>query len=851
MHFRKSFRKTTGYFRPLFCLILSGVLALSGVIPALAAKDSNSFLVSVTYGFENKVEYGCYVPVNITVENNGDNFEGRVQLIIPQPFSEYESKSFMYEKDLSLAAGTSKTVSLTIPASSTLKAMTVRIVNGKEKVLYKKDFSVLGLTGINSINIGVLSDDFSALSYLSGRSLYFSSDNKSIDTRICELSSESFPDDSKALDMMDFILITNYSTDKLSTEQLNALGQWVNNGGTLILGTGSTAGKVLSGLKSIPAFSALSNETAGIDYITIDTDYGLSSADSDMIKASALGGSGYYNSYNLDVYNSLPKFTQNEFENRLLATLTEFENWYNYPIYSYQFDDIIRKFCEDNSDFLIDKLAPQFLGFTPDPTAWQSYAFNEMYDRIMDFYPSIVESMQVEAKANSGSGKSGTDFATVKAEIARFNPSVVTSMTPVIVSKNFNSINSCTLVSKLKCGSGAIAVAGIDFTQNPLTSYSDRNYFATFLFKSLISYNTLSLIINYNNQSGYYGYGYPNTTMSNLLGPSELRTIFDTLDNASAPPVLLYTLILVTYLISIFVTYSKLKKKGKSVLFWIVQAGSALAFSLIILICSFSTRIHSAQLRIAQIKDHTGNQTSVLLADSLLMPQKKQYTVDFNNALNTAYYLSDNRLYFVQSQNAPSSEYYLGMNRKSESTTYKINNKEPLFAETFYSSYIDSADTGHFTLDISSDKTKITVTNNTGADLTKAFVVAFNEFYPLNDIADGETKVLSLLPNNSLGNPGINYRIGSRFGTVYEYFVGNPNLTFRELFIGSKSSSEMKNRVALEMYMYVYSTFFSDNFRGYIGGISKNAPSTNLQNNSNVKETVYELHVQSFSQLSN
>lgn len=828
-------KRHIGFFKAGLCLVLAAITALAGILPANAAKKEDHFNISVTYGFEGKIEYGCYIPVNITIENTGDNFEGLVQLIIPQ-MNGYETESVMYEKDLSIVAGTTKTVSLTIHATRSLSAMKIRIVTPKEKVISEKVINVTGLSSINSVNIGVLTDDYSALSYLSGKQLYISQYSTNIKSLIRELTAETFPEDYKALDMMDLILVTNFSTDKLSAAQLDALNSWVANGGILLIGTGSTENKVLSGLKNIPACEFLKN--AEITYETYKTLYGLSVCDSNLIKQTDLSGNfdnTYTNSWIYNEYTYLPAETQNELKTRFESFLEENALLLN-DSSATDFDFLMLTFFEKEEDYLRKTFSLPLLGYTPLDSDWTSGAKDKLYYYMWEILTVLYQQIQNEKK-NPG--------VSVMPEYSPVNASVANISVPgstAIWGEDLSNDIRYSLVKRFSYGQGSVAVAGIDFTQNPLISFEGKSDFACVLIKTLLGSTFESELVNYIN---YYGSGYNYYNSNTEAG---FQNLVSTMESASVPPVLLYTLLLILYLVSIFVTYNKLKKKGKSILFWLTQLVSAIAFSLLILLMSLTTRIHSPQLRVSAVKEHTESGTVVSDVSTLIMPKKKTYKISFDNAKNTErtpFYSG----YYYTNNSASLDSYYIGFNRKTQSTDIKINNSAPLNSESFLSRYTDSEDTGSFKIE-NIGKFECRITNNTGKDLTKAFVIFNFEFYPLDNFANGETREISSLSISYSSPTNYNnyqyYGYGYNVSPIYTYFMGTSSLSFKELFIGSNNNKYIERRIPLAFYGYVADYVFSGLDEGIVGGIAQTASQANLQSDTNVKETVFEFHFQRF-----
>lgn len=61
------------------------------------------------------------------------------------------------------------------------------------------------------------------------------------------LDQKALPSDARGLELLDILLINGFSTESLTEDQRTAILQWVERGGTLLLGTGQEAEKVLGG----------------------------------------------------------------------------------------------------------------------------------------------------------------------------------------------------------------------------------------------------------------------------------------------------------------------------------------------------------------------------------------------------------------------------------------------------------------------------------------------------------------------------------------------------------------------------------------------------------------------------
>lgn len=827
--------------RATLCMLLCAVLVTPSVLPTKADQKSN-FNIEADYGFDGKVEVGCYIPINISIENLGDNFEGRVQLIVPSDV--YNDKGpTMYEKDLSIVRGTTKTISMTIFADDSLKSINVRLVNKKEKVLTNKYFSLNTLSIINSVNIGVLSDDFSALSYFNRFPVMINSSTITVNSQIIELTADSISDDYRALDMIDVILISNYSTDKLSATQLTAIDTWVKGGGTLLIGSGSTFTKVMSGLKDLPSCAGIKTNSS-VTYETRKTTYGLSICDPDLLKVTDYFQGYNGNSWMLSNFLTLNNNVQEDFYSRLKQHLNSDSSYKSLYVYSYEFEKMASDFFDKNEDFFRMNFSSAFLGYYPSDDAWNDYEkyslSKEMVELVRTLYDSVVSSTEEPAQQTANYPYLTADFANVTIPVCEVS----------LKGDDRFTNETFPLVKRYSYGSGIVAVAAMDFTQNPLISYVNKADVAKLVLKSTLPNSFYSNLVQY-----------PRTTtgtFSTLLEKGNVfNSIYRQLQSATIPPLLLYTFIILIYLVGIFVSYIVLKKKKKTILFWMTQAIAAVGFSLLILLFSISTRLYRAELRTASFNYHLPNETKTTEVASLIMPKKKTYTLELTNSYNTERYHSYDPYYYRRGSSSQSlDDYYFSIRNKADSTEYRFKNTAPLASESFISEHSTYNENSGFDLKYDTSTQTITVTNNTGSNLEKAYVVIFDAFYPLNDFQAGETKELNMnstaymYPNQV--DQYLSYAITGNFvrqkNPIYTYLLGNNSISFKELFIGSDNAKYIDRRMPLALYEIVINSYWNPNSKDCIvGGYAKNPVKSELQAEAKAKALDFEYHIQCFT----
>ena len=210
--------------------LLSMMLVAMTLLPAISARAGDTdFSAALKVGFDNRAEMSKYVPFAVTIESNTNDFSGRLQLIVGNKVN----YNIMYETDFSITRGEKKTVTFSCKVVDTLGKVNVRLVDKKGKTVWSEEKRyTVDKSASQKIDIGILSDDYSALGYM---------DNVEIEgypgfkTNLVELAADTFPEDVNALDMLEVIVISNFSTDVLTDDQIQALNLWVNRGGFLIV----------------------------------------------------------------------------------------------------------------------------------------------------------------------------------------------------------------------------------------------------------------------------------------------------------------------------------------------------------------------------------------------------------------------------------------------------------------------------------------------------------------------------------------------------------------------------------------------------------------------------------------
>ena len=222
-------------------VLLGGVCCKDAVISA-NAKSDNAFSIIADVLPSDMYTYD----IRMTVENQGADWEGVVRVEVNEGYK----KPTAYDTALSLPQGSKKQFVVSIPAIGLDPAdgtVTATLLDRKGIEVQEKVFSRLLVGQIQSLSMGILSDAYSDLTYLDmgGTEIYYYDDLYPI--KLMKLQQGSLEDE---LDALTFLVIDQYNTDILTSDERQAIESWNLSGGVLILGTGAYAEDTLGGFDS-------------------------------------------------------------------------------------------------------------------------------------------------------------------------------------------------------------------------------------------------------------------------------------------------------------------------------------------------------------------------------------------------------------------------------------------------------------------------------------------------------------------------------------------------------------------------------------------------------------------------
>ena len=221
-------------------------LLLFIMIFVVSVRDVNaadSFKMDV---YATKSISGGVYEIHTSITNNGSDFSGTLRIIVTN--SNYNRVG--YDIDISIPKGSVKEYTISVPVKDVMTAENVQglILDKTHKTKYKDDFRGVFNSYSGFISTGILSDRPDDLSFMDmgGKKVGNDTQNKQ-SIKLIEVSAQDLDEE---LDNLQMLIIDDYDTSTLKKSTITKIENWTRNGGMLVLGTGSSAEKVISGFDS-------------------------------------------------------------------------------------------------------------------------------------------------------------------------------------------------------------------------------------------------------------------------------------------------------------------------------------------------------------------------------------------------------------------------------------------------------------------------------------------------------------------------------------------------------------------------------------------------------------------------
>lgn len=220
-------------------------------LTSLAAPEMT---IKADAGLQNKVKYEKGLPVQFTLTNNGSDFSGDLVLNYSETYSLGAGLSVPVE----LAGGETKTIQVAIPGLSDMVSMgpstqTIFLYEGgweDGKPINFKGSKTLspGFFWPNSLFIGTLTDNSDRLLQLNQISPAGSESTQVF--HLSQLNQFALPTEAMAWETLDYLLIDEFSYSDLPDAVQQAVLQWVQQGGHVVVGSTENLSASMGNLSS-------------------------------------------------------------------------------------------------------------------------------------------------------------------------------------------------------------------------------------------------------------------------------------------------------------------------------------------------------------------------------------------------------------------------------------------------------------------------------------------------------------------------------------------------------------------------------------------------------------------------
>jgi uncharacterized membrane protein YhaH (DUF805 family) len=224
----------------VLALFLVVILSIGlSLIPIRASASSIAYsrspTLQVSAGFGTYFRNGAWVPLYITLHNNGPDFIGMLATSIPAGPVWQDTLSMVpsstYQQSVTVPRGTQKQVTLYLPMTAQLNtvSISVQLLDSHGKVVQSQSVLLHPLFPENVL-VGLLSDQTTGFDALRNVTL----PNSSSSVLVQYLNAQNMPSMASVLANFNLIVLDTFHTSSLTHAQLRALYLWVQQGGTLI-----------------------------------------------------------------------------------------------------------------------------------------------------------------------------------------------------------------------------------------------------------------------------------------------------------------------------------------------------------------------------------------------------------------------------------------------------------------------------------------------------------------------------------------------------------------------------------------------------------------------------------------
>ena len=253
--------------RYLLALAISCLALIFLATPGQARAAGGGPSLQVNAGFGTRYRDENWIPVQVTLKNDGADFNGTLSLSAAPPQFLTQGNTVptsSFQLPIALPNGTQKQVTMDMPLYYDVQSINAKLLDDSGNAVVSQAAPLHPLLP-SDVFVGILSDQSSGFGPLNAIPLPDQNGSVALDF----LSASTLPALPALLKNFDVIILDSFTTGGLSAAQLAALQTWVQQGGTLLLVGGPEGHRTfdalpaglmpgtLNGVTTLPAGTAL------------------------------------------------------------------------------------------------------------------------------------------------------------------------------------------------------------------------------------------------------------------------------------------------------------------------------------------------------------------------------------------------------------------------------------------------------------------------------------------------------------------------------------------------------------------------------------------------------------------
>ena len=240
LNFYKKMNERCGILSVISRSILSTIIFLFVILSFRTYAENIN--IGFRYGIGNVAKLGRALPIELNITNrDSQTFSGHLDLNI------YESNDsvYKYKTEISISPRESITKNVDITLATSINTLIIEVYNDREELISSERTNIDLSTYNTSLLVGVISDDFTNLSYIDDLILT----EEELEIKVIDLSKDKVNEFATALDIVDVLLISDYSFNDISIEDKINIQNFAESGKPIIL-----AGGVINNHNFMPEF---------------------------------------------------------------------------------------------------------------------------------------------------------------------------------------------------------------------------------------------------------------------------------------------------------------------------------------------------------------------------------------------------------------------------------------------------------------------------------------------------------------------------------------------------------------------------------------------------------------------